>query len=167
MRIEARTISTQDTAVMEANLHPEELGSWISSAFDRVADYLHKLGVTPCGMPLGHYHLRPDHTFDAEVGFPVEARVAGDGRVQPSSLPGGRVVVAWHIGPYDQLGETYEAVDEWLKAEGGVRTGDAWEIYHDPPTGDPRFWRTEIVQPFTLTAAEAYPASPADRPAER
>jgi len=157
MRIEPRTISPQHTAVMKATLHSEELGSWIPPAFDRVANYLDKNGVVPSGMPLARYHVLPDHMFDVEVGFPVEARVAGDERVRPSSLPGGRVVVAWHIGPYDQLGETYQAVDEWLKAEGGVRTGDAWEIYHDPPTGDPRFWRTEIVQPFALAAAEADP----------
>jgi effector-binding domain-containing protein len=154
MRIEPRTISPQHTAVMTATLHSEELGSWIPSAFDRVGDYLHRHGVEPSGMPLARYHVLPDDMFDVEVGFPVEAGVAGDGRVQPSSLPGGRVVVAWHVGPYDQLGETYQAVDEWLKAEGGVRTGDAWEVYHDPPTGDPRFWRTEVIQPFVLAAAE-------------
>jgi effector-binding domain-containing protein len=148
---------------MKATLHTDQLGAWIPSACDRVAAYLDQHGVDPRGRPLARYHVLHDHTFEVEVGFPVEASVEGDGRVQPSSLPGGRVVVAWHIGPYDQLGETYQAVDEWLKAEGGVRTGDAWEIYHDPPTGDPRFWRTEVVQPFTLTTAGADP-HPATRP---
>lgn len=156
MRIETRTVTTQHAAVMKATLRTDELGGWISSAFDRVAEYLGRHRLTPNGMPFAR-HVLADHTFEVEVGYPVAASIEGDGTVQPSSLPGGSVVVAWHIGPYDQLGETYQAVDEWLKAEGGTRTGDAWEIYHDPPVGDPRFWRTEVVQPFALVNAGSLP----------
>ncbi|MEV0283561.1 GyrI-like domain-containing protein [Kribbella sp. NPDC050820] len=152
MRIESRTVPAQHIAVMKATLDREELGSWIPAAFDRVVAYLRAIGIAPRGMPVARYHLLPDHRFDVEVGFPVDAPVAGDEHVEPSVLPGGRVVVAWHIGPYERLGETYEAVDEWLKAQDGVRTGDAWEVYHDPPTDDPQFWRTEVVQPFTPAA---------------
>ncbi|MGW1347358.1 GyrI-like domain-containing protein [Kribbella sp. NPDC002412] len=155
MRIESRSVPAQHTAVMKAILDREQLGSWIPAAFDRVVAYLRATGVAPKGMPIARYHLLPDHKFDVEVGFPVDTRIAGDDHVEPSSLPAGRVVVAWHIGPYERLGETYEAVDEWLKTEGGIRVGDAWEVYHDPPTGDSRFWGTEVVQPFTLAAVAA------------
>lgn len=155
MRIEQRTIPAQHTAVMKATLPPEQLGSWIPAAFERVGAYLESQEIAPTGMPVARYHIRPDNAFDVEAGFPVDAVIAGDQYVVPSSLPAGRVVVAWHIGPYERLAETYAAVDEWLKSEGAMRSGDAWEFYHDPPTGDPRFWRTEVVQPFTPVAAPA------------
>jgi effector-binding domain-containing protein len=59
------------------------------------------------------------------------------------------VVVAWHVGTYEQLGEAYRALDDWLENEHGARAGDAWEVYHDPPNRTQR-WRTEVIQPFTL-----------------
>ncbi|NUR97524.1 MAG: GyrI-like domain-containing protein [Kribbellaceae bacterium] len=155
MHTEPRNIPLQHTAVVKAVLRREQLGSWFSGAIDRVADRLDRIGIAPCGLPFARYHLRPDHMFEVEAGFPVAAPITGDGEVRPSTLPGGSVVVAWHIGPYDRLGEAYEAVDEWLTNERGVRTGDAWEVYHDPPTGDPHLWRTEVVQPFTPATSEA------------
>jgi effector-binding domain-containing protein len=155
MRCESRTVCEQPTAVLRATLHRDELGGWFGAAFDQVADYLRRNGVAPRGFPFARYHIRPDCAFEVEAGFPVATPIAGDSTVEPSSLPGGHVVVAWHVGPYEQLADAYEAVDAWLKEERGIRTGDAWEIYHDPPSRDPSKWRTEVVQPFVLTTADA------------
>lgn len=150
MRTDSRTVCEQPTAVVRGIVHRKDLGRWFGGAFDQVAAYLLHHGIAPQGFPFARYHVCPDGTFDVEAGFPVGNGIDGDGKVMPSSLPGGRVVVAWHIGPYDELGEAYQSVDEWLKAAHGVRTGDSWEVYHDPPTGDPHFWRTEVIQPFDL-----------------
>ncbi len=155
MHIESRTVPAQRTAVVTATLRREELSTWCPAALDRVATYLSRHEVGPSGFPFVRYHVRPEHRFEVEAGFPVGTRIVGDGNVQPSTLPSGNVVVAWHIGPYDGLGEAYESLDEWLKDEGAVRSGDGWEVYHDPPTRDPHFWRTEVIQPFVLTAARS------------
>jgi effector-binding domain-containing protein len=98
--------------------------------------------------PFARYHQLPDGRFEVEAGFPVAAPVNSDAVIQRSSLPGGRVAVAVHVGPYDKLGDSYAAVTEWLRLRGGTPAGDPWEIYHDPPAGDPDTWRTEIVQPY-------------------
>ncbi|WP_350275765.1 GyrI-like domain-containing protein [Kribbella sp. HUAS MG21] len=152
MHTESRTVPAQRTAVIRATLGRDELSAWIPAALDQVASYLRRHETAPSGFPFARYHVRSEHRYDVEAGFPVGTRIDGDGTVQPSTLPGGNVVVAWHIGPYDGLGEAYESVDEWLRTAGAVRCGAAWEVYHDPPTRDPRFWRTEVVQPCRLAA---------------
>ncbi|NIK59157.1 GyrI-like domain-containing protein [Kribbella shirazensis] len=152
MHTESRTVPAQRTAVIRATLRRAELSTWFPAALDHVAAYLRRHDIAPRGFPFARYHVRSAHRFEVETGFPVDALIVGDGTVQPSSLPGGTVVVAWHIGPYDELGEAYEAVDEWLKDAHAIRCGDAWEVYHDAPTRDPHFACTEVVQPCRLTS---------------
>ncbi|TCO47133.1 effector-binding domain-containing protein [Kribbella antiqua] len=149
MRTESRTVQEQPTAVLRAILRQDEVSGWVLAAFDAVADYLRRHGIAPCGFPFARYHILTGGDFDVEAGFPVAVRISGDNHVRPSSLPGGHVVVARHVGPSEQLGDAYQAVDDWLRAECGTRAGDAWEVYHDLPHR-PRNTRTEVVQPFSL-----------------
>ncbi|TCN29635.1 effector-binding domain-containing protein [Kribbella orskensis] len=154
---ESRTMPEQPTAVLRATRHHGELGDWTGKAFDQVADYLHRHGVAPCGFPFARYHLRTDGSFEVEAGLPIPTPIAGDTHVQPSRLPAGHVVAVWHIGLYDQLGDAYEALDDWLRAHYGIRTGDPWEVYHGPQRNDPQPWRTEVIQPFALRRATSMP----------
>ena len=151
MPTESRTVQEQPTAVLRAMLAPDEVSSWMLPAFDAVADYLRRHGIAPCGFAYARYHLQADGHFEVEAGFPVAVRIEGDNHVRPSSLPGGHVVVAWHIGPYEELGDAYRAVDDWLRIERGTRSGDAWEVYHDLPQ-HLKNMRIEVVQPFALKA---------------
>jgi effector-binding domain-containing protein len=52
-----------------------------------------------------------------------------------------------HVGPYEAMTETYQALVGWSEAE-GLRLGeDMWEIYlSDPSTEpDPATWRTQVL----------------------
>jgi effector-binding domain-containing protein len=147
-----RTVAEQPTAVRRATLSPHELAGWFAAAYGEIAGYLGNHGLTAQGYPFARYHVRPDGRFDVEAGFPVAATIAGNGSVQPSSLPAGEVVTAWHAGPYDEVGKTYASLAGWLAEHRAEQAGDAWEIYHDPPTGEPSSWLTEVVQPFTTPA---------------
>ncbi|TDU83756.1 effector-binding domain-containing protein [Kribbella voronezhensis] len=150
-----RVVTEQPTAVRRATLHQSELAGWFAAAYGEIAGYLGRHGLTAQGYPFARYHLRSDGRFDVEAGFPVEAGIAGDGSVQPSSLPGGHVVTAWHTGPYQEVGQTYALLAGWIAEHGVEQAGDAWEIYHDPPTGSPALWRTEVIQPFTPAQVDA------------
>lgn len=149
-RAEIRTITEQATAVRRATVAPAELTEWLPAAFRQIAAYLHHQGIAPKGFPFARYHVRPDGLVDVEAGFPVAAAVAGDGSVQPSSLPGGHAVAVRHAGPADKLELAYQAIDEWLRAERAEPLGDPWEVHHDPPTADQL--HTEIVQPIKCSA---------------
>lgn len=156
-RPESRTVTEQVTAVQRATLSQDQLAEWFPKAFGDVACYLYHHGIAPNGFPFARHHVRLDGRFEVEAGFPVATPITGNGPVEPSILPGGPVLVVWHVGPYAELGTAYQAMADWLEAEGATRTGDAWEIYHDPPTSDPMHWRTEVVQPFTLAGQHRLP----------
>lgn len=57
--------------------------------------------------------------------------------------------MAWHVGPYDTLAETYAALMGWIGEQGRTVAGPMWEVYWtDPGTEpDPARWRTEVIIP--------------------
>jgi len=150
---ETRTAVQQATLVRRATLGRSELVNWFAKTYGEIATYLGDHGLTPKGHPFARYHVRGDGRFDVEAGFPVVSKLVGDASVLPSILPGGEQAVIWHTGPYDQVGVAHTALAEWIEQQGGTPDGDAWEIYYDPPAGDPSHWRTKVVQPYRAAAA--------------
>lgn len=75
--------------------------------------------------------------------------VTGEGDVKSGALPGGPTAVAMHAGPYDQLSETYAALERWIEANGLRTAGAPWESYITDPAEhpDPGDWRTEVYWP--------------------
>jgi effector-binding domain-containing protein len=146
--IESRVLTEQPTVIQRGTMTPAEMPVWFPKAYGEIVEFLRTHHTTPTGHPFARYHQLPGGRFEVEAGFPVAAAVDSDAVNQMSSLPGGMVAVTVHVGPYDKLGDSYAAVAEWLRLRGGTPAGDPWEIYHDPPTGDPDTWRTEIVQPY-------------------
>jgi effector-binding domain-containing protein len=148
--IETRVIEEVPTAAIFATLSVDKIGAWLQTTYATVAAYLEKFGVGPVGMPYARYHRAGDDTFDVEAGFVATTPVPGEKDVEPSEFPGGPVVVAVHIGPYETMGTTYEAIAHWLAEHSAVATGEPWEVYFSDPreVPDPSQWRTEVVQPF-------------------
>lgn len=73
--------------------------------------------------------LYKDQRPDVEVGVLVAAPFAPAGRVIASALPGGEVATATHRGDYAKLGDTHQAVRDYIAAQGREIAGPCWEIY--------------------------------------
>jgi effector-binding domain-containing protein len=41
--------------------------------------------------------------FDMECGLSIAMPIEGEGRIRSGKLPGGKVITAMHIGPYEAL----------------------------------------------------------------
>ncbi len=144
------TLDEQLTAVADAELPVAEIGPFLAKAYHAVATACGAQSVQLTGPPFARYHRLDEDRFTIEAGFPVAAAIDRDGDVRPSSLPGGPAAVIVHVGPYEQMVLTYDALVAWIKRHDGEPAGEAWEIYlsdprHEP---DPATWRTEIVQPY-------------------
>ena len=66
-------------------------------------------------------------------------------------VSGGPVARATHVGPYDGLSGTYDALHEWIHALPGYHDGAGlWESYVDDirSAGDISTLRTEIIWPL-------------------
>lgn len=152
-RPEVRTAGIRRTVPMT------QLTDFFSHAFTETMRVLSAQGAHPAGPPFGKYYGMPGATVDVEAGFPVAAHVADSGEVRAGSLPGGRVVEAVHVGPYDTMTQTYAAIEEFFAAEGWTPGDVMWESYlSDPATEpDPSTWRTLISWPVGA-APERSPA---------
>jgi len=133
-----------------------DLGALYGQSFPLVAKTIVEHGAAPGGAPFGLYHQWGPDVVDVEVGFPVAAAVGGlpaladtsPGEPGNSSLPGGQVVSATHIGSYAGLAETNAKLHAWIESEGLEPAGGLWESYVDDPGAVPEAEvRTEIFWP--------------------
>lgn len=146
--IERKALGTRPTAVVSSDLDIDELETWLGEAFHEVAEHLKATGSAPVGLPFARYHRIDEGRFHVEAGFPVARHIEIEDGVRGSSLPGGDVAITTHIGPYDDVEATYEALANWLESRNAVAVGDPWEVYFSGQDEPPSQWRTDIYQPY-------------------
>jgi effector-binding domain-containing protein len=126
----------------------QDVPSLFGKTYGAIMQYLAELGEQPAGMPFAAYYDLNMENMDIEIGFPVGRPLAGKGEIQASEFPGGKLASVMHIGPYDQLIAAYEALGQWVKAQGYEATGVAYELYYSEPETPPMEIRTEIIFPL-------------------
>lgn len=87
----------------------------------------------------------PTETVDVTAGFPVEGWDGDGGEVTVGTRAEGRAVVTVHVGPYDTMAETYDALSRWCAGQGVTLASEMWEEYLSDPATDPSTWQTRIV----------------------
>jgi effector-binding domain-containing protein len=146
---ELRELTPQETATIHAETSIPQLPTVIGELFSEVYGTVVKAGMEPAGEPFVEYLEMSGDKLIVEVGVPVPHPIQAVGRVHPHQLPGGTIAVGQHHGPYEQIGESYEALGRWLGEHGRAPAGPMWESYlTDPETEpNPAKWRTEIHWP--------------------
>ena len=137
-----RVLSIRTHAAMQ------DLPVVLPKSFDAVAHYICDLGQQPTGAPVvAYYSSDPEmQHMDIEIGYPVEQELPGQGNIQLSELSGGKAASCLYVGPYDQLRSAYEAIMQWMQAQGHEATGVCYEIYlNDPEQTAPEALETQIV----------------------
>ncbi len=145
-------LETQPAVVFRGDVPLSEMAHFFETAFTTTAAAIEEAGGQIVGPPLGYYPATPAAgRAVVEAGFPVAEAMHPTGEVHDLELPAGPAVVAWHLGPYDTLGATYEAVQEWMDASGLQPAEGMWECYVTDPGAepDPEAWRTKIVWPVS------------------
>ncbi len=138
----------QPTAVIRESVPMQSLTEFFGRAFGTVAAIADE-GWQMAGPLFAKYYGMPTDIVDLEAGFAVSAPIQPTGDVQPGALPGGKVYEAVHIGPYDTLEQTYNAIMEQM-TEDGVEPADVmWEAYLTDPESepDPAKWQTQVYWP--------------------
>ncbi|GAA1156390.1 GyrI-like domain-containing protein [Nocardioides aquiterrae] len=124
------------------------MGELMGRAFGTVAGHLARTGVRPAGPAMAYYEIRPDG-MSVAAGFPVSGPIEGDGTVVPFRLPSREVITTEHVGPYEQVPATYEALH--VEAEARDRKIDEsamWEEYLAGPDVPPEQMRTVVSWPL-------------------
>lgn len=145
---EFRSVPEQPIAAIRFNTPLDGIGASMAQAFPAIFETVTKAGAVPAGAPLARYHTFGEEVIDYECAIPLAAPWTGDGEVQAGSIGGGETAFGVHVGPYDQLRGTWEALMAWVKEQGREAAGAPWESYVDDPTevGSDKL-RTEIFVP--------------------
>jgi len=81
--------------------------------------------------------------MDVDFGVQVTQTFERSGEVFATETPAGKVAAAVHVGPYERLGETHQAIHSWAAAKKIAFAGKSWETYGDW-TDDPEKLETRI-----------------------
>ena len=150
LSIERREIAAQNILFVRLRAGRHEIANAIGEGLGKAFPYSQRLGLAIAGRPFTRYLSTGPGLFSIEVGMPVAAPPQGEGVVEAGTLPAGPVAVAMHAGPYDQLSETYAALERWIESNGYRIGGAPWESYITDPADhpDPADWRTEVYWPL-------------------
>ena len=152
LSIERRELAAQPIVFVRLRAGRHELSSAIAEGLGKAFPYSQRGGLAIAGRPFTRYLSTGPGLFSIEVGVPVSTAATGEGDVEAGALPGGAVAVALHGGAYDQLQESYVALQRWIEANGYRVGGAPWESYITDPADlpNPDDWRTEIYWPLSL-----------------
>ena len=147
--IERREMAAQPMLFVRARVGRDEISTAIGQCLGKAYPYALSSLQAIAGRPFTRYLSAGPGLFTMEIGVPISAVAPGAGDVEAGSLPAGSTVVGVHAGPYDQLGETYAAMERWIETNGLKVAGPPWESYITDPAEhpDPANWRTEIYWP--------------------
>jgi effector-binding domain-containing protein len=145
---EIRELPAQQAAVKRAVTPATQLGSVIDKTFPVLFGQLAERGLGPSGPPFVRY-LETGDELEVELGVPVSEGADLDG-IEQATLPGGRLAVWRHVGPYSGLHAACEQLEQSVSEAGEEPDGPFWESYVTNPAEEPDASKlvTEIYQPL-------------------
>jgi AraC family transcriptional regulator len=134
---------------------PSEIAGAMGTAFGEVYGHLGAMQVEGNGPPFVIYHEVPsaDEPFEIEVCAPVGSAVDPPAGWQTQELPAGTFVTLLHVGSYDSLATTYDALTAWIGEHDLAVAGPPREVYLSDPGTPPERTRTIVEFPVARVAA--------------
>jgi effector-binding domain-containing protein len=146
-QVVTKTVSAQPLAAVRRRALSRDVGRIWKPALDLVWEFLRRHeGLRADGHNCFIYHhpAHRDEAMDIDFGVQVIRPFEGEGEVLCTATPAGEVAMATHVGSYDKLADTYNAIHAWRVATGRVFSGCSWEIYGDW-TDDPTKLETQVL----------------------
>lgn len=142
----------------QSGTKPEQIGPAMGAAFQALQQFVASHKLSFAGPPRAIYHHFDENATRFTVAFPIAARgsaPAAEGGVRVGEIPGGPAFRFTHTGPYEQLRQTYDAITEWMKQQGLLKTDADWdshmpvseEYLNDPTSTPPAELVTHIYVP--------------------
>jgi effector-binding domain-containing protein len=126
-------LKPQPGLVIKEKLAFADIPKKMPGFFEEICRFAAEKKIKFAGAPFAYYSSWTDKETEIEVGIPVGPGVAGEGRIQKTTLPGGKVVTGTHVGPYDKLAASYGEMTKWMKAHGYKQANCMWEVYLTDP----------------------------------
>ncbi|NLG18555.1 MAG: GyrI-like domain-containing protein [Fibrobacter sp.] len=147
--MEIKSVKDQNALVVRLTTPAWELPKVIGEVYGELMAYMGRKGIKDMGMPFVLYHNMDMNALDVEIGWQINEKDSGEGRIKGRVVPGGKVVYALHTGPYSTMENTYKKVMAFI-GEKGIKTAEwMYEIYLNSPENTPEEeLKTEIYFPI-------------------
>jgi effector-binding domain-containing protein len=147
--ISVRDVPDQWIVSTRRQLGVPEIPGFIGESYDRIFGLLVRLGMEASAPPFVIYHHFGPDKLDAEAAVPVARKVVPTEGLKVRKLHGATVAWTLHVGPYEALGQAYEALTDWIADHGRETTGPVRERYLNGPGQaiGPSDYVTEIEMP--------------------
>jgi effector-binding domain-containing protein len=142
--------SAQPAVTMRTTIPVEKLKEFVGQAFGATIDYILRMGARPADMPFVCYRNMDLKALDVEGGIAVSQPLPAHGELLAGEVPAGQYAACMHIGSYDSLPVTYEALSRWVADQGLQPTGAVYEFYYSELTTPPEHTVTRVL--FLLKA---------------
>lgn len=149
-KIERRVLESQTILFIQKQMLPTAMQPVLAECFGRLYGHDVPAGLAIAGHPMTRYVKTGQGLWTIDCIMPLLAPAPGVDDIQAGYLVAGPVAMATHSGPYEQLVETYVAIEKWIADNGLVTNGPAWESYVTDPgqEPDPKNWKTEVFFPI-------------------
>jgi effector-binding domain-containing protein len=153
-RIQMTELSPRHYIGIRRRVPRANISQALDEAFPRVRSWLNARGITPDSPPAVLFDVVDWDSDQWEITpaifLPTPADPTND---DPELITGqtasGQALVTTHVGPYDGLPQTWQAVLDRAKELNRPVNGVPWEVYlDDPRVVDEEQLRTEIVVPL-------------------
>jgi len=155
--VEMKQLEPQPVLSIRATVQIVDLAQAQDDRIRALSSYLQQSGAQLAGPPFVRYHTFTETETDLELGIPMVAPIAGEGRIAASSLAGGPAIITWHIGPHDTLAEAYARMRLAERARPRARWRALGDLLLDRPQAVSR--PRNLARPLEL----AHAAGPADQ----
>lgn len=132
--VTVQTVPSRKLAAVRRRVTIGAVGGAWKPALDQVWAFLRAHpGLRTDGHNVFVYHhpASRDAPMDVDFGVEVIRTFDREGEVAPAAAPAGKVAMAVHVGPYDQLRRAHDAIHAWRAETGRAFAGTSWEIYGD------------------------------------
>ena len=148
LSVTVQIVQPRKLAAVRRDVAVGAVGAAWGPALGKVWDFLRsRPGLRTDGHNVFLYRQpsQPGEPLQCDFGVEVTQSFERTGEVYATETPAGEAAVAVHRGPYDRMNQAYEAIDQWMAANGRESAGVSWEIYGDP-TPDPSETETTVVR---------------------
>jgi len=147
LSVSVRTVGAMKLAAVRRQVKIGGVGAAWRPALDKVWEFLRAnpgLRTDGHNVFLYHHPARRELPMDVDFGVEVVRAFEPEGEVHATETPAGEAAVAVHVGPYERMKETHDAIHAWRSANDRAFAGKSWEIYGDW-SDDPAKLKTTIV----------------------
>jgi len=141
----------QHIITMIDTVDPDGISEFHATAYAAIGAFMAENGLENEAAPVGIYHFYSDTLVILEVGIPISEAVEIPEGMNMLEIPPTKVASATHVGSWDDIGKTHDAIDAWLEENGIEMNGYPWHVYFntlEQVGGDPAKLYTQVHYPI-------------------